>query len=75
MSYSRAEVRAAAADIKRRATIIGLMRRALDPAPILDGPSDQNLDRMPRRPRPIFVFPQNARLRRVLLSCICRRAQ
>jgi hypothetical protein len=31
------------------------------------------IGRMPRRVRPLFIFPQNARLQRVLLSCVCRR--
>jgi hypothetical protein len=29
--------------------------------------------RMPRRARPVFVLPGNARLRQLMMSCICRR--
>jgi hypothetical protein len=37
------QIREASQDILRRATIIGLMRRALDPAPIADDPREPDL--------------------------------
>jgi hypothetical protein len=72
------QVREASQDILRRATIIGLMRRALDPAPIADDPREPDHVKMARpvkrKPRPIFVLPANARLRRILLNCCIKRA-
>jgi hypothetical protein len=35
------QIRAAAAEIKRHATVAGIKRRALDPAPIPDGSYEQ----------------------------------
>jgi hypothetical protein len=76
------QVREASQDILRRATIIGLMRRALDPAPIADDPREpkelqrrrEPLCKRQRRPRPLFVFPQNVKLRRLLMSCRVKKA-
>jgi hypothetical protein len=72
MSPSRAEVRAEVAAIKRHATVIGLMRRALDPAPISDDPREP-LRQRPRqkKPRAVLVFP--AKYARLLQACMCQR--
>jgi hypothetical protein len=73
---SRSEITSEARAILRQATVIGLLKRGHDPTPIPDNPRE-NLSlplpqRFPRRPRPIFIFPQNARLRRALLGCVCK---
>jgi hypothetical protein len=76
------QIRRAAADIRRYAAVIAIKRRALDPAPIADDPREPLGKifpapgrKFPARARPLFVFPENARLRRVLMSCVCRRSQ
>jgi hypothetical protein len=80
-------VRAEVASIRRYATVAGLKRRALSltaPMTIIDDEKGICVtdtlgltkgvviaDTLPRRPRPLFVFPENARLRRLLTSCVC----
>jgi hypothetical protein len=39
------KIRALAAEIRRHAMVAAIKRRALDPAPVLDSPYDQKLDR------------------------------
>jgi hypothetical protein len=71
---SSEQIRAETAAILRHARIVQLKRMVLNPAPILDAPLRESP--RPKRPlRPVFVFPENARLRRLLMSCVCRRSQ
>jgi hypothetical protein len=74
------QIRAETAAILRFARVAELKRRAL--SGLVDLPLGKarsqhieiakNIDR--RRPRPLFILPRNARLRRLLLSCCIKRA-
>jgi hypothetical protein len=71
MPIRNEQIREAAADIKRRAIIIVLMRRALNPAPIPDDPREP----LPRqkKPRAVLIIP--ARHAQRLRACMCLRAR
>ena len=68
---ARELVRAEAAAIMRYARVAEIKRKALALVPIADDPRELNFPRRenlisrPKRPRVIFVLPQNARLRRL----------
>jgi hypothetical protein len=67
------QIRAAAAEIRRHATAIAIKRRPLTPRRCPTAPMIKNWIEYLQEDRPLFVYPENARLRRVLMSCVCRR--
>jgi hypothetical protein len=76
---TRSEILAEAAAIRRYAMVAGIMRRALDPAPILETSCQRqevlNLKVASkfRRPRPLFIIPP--RYARIMRACAVIRAR